>query len=180
MKIYTKTGDTGDTSLFGGKRVGKDSLRIETYGTVDELNSVLGVCRSLNTHKEIDDILDEIQRSLFILGADLSTPYEVKTQSQSRIISSHISRLESHIDSIESTLTSLKNFILPGGTTVAAMLHFARTICRRAERLAVQLSQKESIGEQPIIYLNRLSDLLFVIARKANTISKTNEITWVP
>lgn len=180
MKIYTKTGDKGETGLFGGRRVSKDSLRIEAYGTVDELNSVIGLCRSMNTVKEIDSILEEIQHDLFTLGADMSTPLDSGNLSLKRIHINDVSRLERHIDSIDATLELLKNFILPGGSRSAALLHFARTVCRRAERLTVRLNQSESIGEQPIVYLNRLSDLLFVLARRVNALSNTPETKWNP
>jgi cob(I)alamin adenosyltransferase len=179
LKIYTKTGDTGETSLFGGKRVPKDSLRIEAYGTVDELNSVIGVCRSVNTVNEVDVILEEIQNDLFTLGADLAAPQPSKKKNK-RIQSSDISRLEHHIDKIELLLQPLRNFILPGGNRTAAMIHFARTVCRRAERLAVKLSHEESIDEFSVVYLNRLSDLLFVLGRRVNTLSSTPEIKWNP
>ncbi len=178
MKIYTKTGDKGDTSLFGGKRVRKNNLRIETYGTVDELNSTIGVCRSINTVKEIDAILEEIQNDLFTLGADLATPADTCIKKTKHIHASAVSRLEQHIDKLEPQLEPLRQFILPGGNRTAAMLHLARTICRRAERLAVHLSNEESIGENPIVYLNRLSDLLFVLARWSNALSHTSEMKW--
>jgi len=179
LKIYTKTGDKGETSLFGGKRVPKDSLRIEAYGTVDELNSVIGVCRSVNTVKEVDSILEEIQNDLFTLGADLATPQSSENKIQ-RIQSSDISRLEHHIDRIELLLEPLRNFILPSGNRAAAMLHLARTVCRRAERLVVKLAHEESINESSIVYLNRLSDLFFVLGRWVNTLSNTPEIKWNP
>jgi len=179
LKIYTKTGDKGETSLFGGKRVPKDSLRIEAYGTVDELNSVIGVCRSVNTVKEVDSILEEIQNDLFTLGADLATPQSSENKIQ-RIQSSDISRLEHHIDRIELLLEPLRNFILPSGNRAAAMLHLARTVCRRAERLVVKLAHEESVNESSVIYLNRLSDLLFVLGRRVNTLSSTPEIKWNP
>ena len=176
MKIYTKTGDKGETSLAGGKRVLKNSLRIEAYGTVDELNSIIGICRSLHPPKEIDSILDRIQNDLFTLGADLAAP--AGTSNIKRIEPEYINRLEQFIDSIEPTLEPLRNFILPGGMQCAATAHFARTVCRRAERLVVQLSQEDNIGSQPVIYLNRLSDLLFVIARKINALNGTTETMW--
>ena len=178
MKIYTKTGDKGETSLFGGKRVPKDSLRIEAYGTVDELNSIIGVCRSLTPAKEIDSILEEIQNDLFTLGADLATPQDSQSKAVKRIQASDTSRLEQHIDAVEPKLEPLKSFILPGGSQLAALLHFARTVCRRAERVVVHLSRTEQIGEQPVIYLNRLSDLLFVLTRLANKLSDTLETKW--
>jgi len=187
MKIYTKTGDGGETGLFGGKRVSKDSKRIEAYGTVDELNSVLGLVRSLlkavpplaemNSAKKIDAILEQIQGDLFTLGADLATPLDANS-STARIQSADVLRIEKHIDAIDPELKPLKNFILPGGTQVAAMLHFARTVCRRAERRVVKLAKKEPIGESPVIYLNRLGDLLFVLARYANHLENREEQQW--
>jgi cob(I)alamin adenosyltransferase len=179
MKIYTKTGDKGETSLFGGKRVPKDALRIEAYGSVDELNSVIGLCRASNPAHQIDSILEEIQNDLFTLGADLATPHDAASSKQiKRISSDDAVRLEKHIDAIEPSLEPLKTFILPGGSRSAAMLHFARTVCRRAERLVVQLGREEYLGEQPVIYLNRLSDLLFMMARWANALSHTPEVKW--
>ena len=180
MKIYTKTGDKGETSLFGGKRVSKDSLRIEAYGTVDELNSIIGVCRSMNTVQEVDAILHEIQYDLFTLGADLATPETLQSKSVKRIQVSDTARLESHIDMIETKVTPLTSFILPGGHRSAAMMHYARTVCRRAERCVVQLSHEEKISDQSIIYLNRLSDLLFMVARWVNTLNNTPETKWDP
>ena len=178
MKIYTKTGDNGSTGLFGGKRVQKDSLRIEAYGTVDELNSVIGLCRASNPANEIDAILEEIQNHLFTLGADLATPHDAIHTTTRRINADDIFLLEKHIDIIDPSLEPLKSFILPGGSRSSAMLHFARTVCRRAERLVVQLGKEEQIGELPVIYLNRLSDLLFVVARWSNALSHTPEVKW--
>lgn len=178
MKIYTKTGDRGETSLFGGRRLPKDALRIEAYGTIDELNSILGICRSFNTDPQADDLLNEIQNDLFTLGADLATPQSLENKSIPRIQSSDVSRLEKHIDTIEPKLEPLRSFILPGGDQTAAMLHHARTVCRRAERLVVRLVREEHVGEDNVIYLNRLSDLLFVMARWMNTQTKTPETKW--
>ena len=178
MKIYTKSGDAGETSLFGGTRVAKDALRIEAYGTVDELNSLIGVCRSMNAVREVDAILDQIQHDLFTLGADLATPRSVRAGKVRRIGAREIRRLEKHIDMVEPLLAPLKHFILPGGSRSAAMLQFARTVCRRAERSVVHLSHAEKIGSQPTIYLNRLSDLLFVIGRRVNALSSTPETIW--
>jgi len=177
MKIYTKTGDKGETSLHGGKRVRKDSLRIVTYGTVDELNSHLGVVRSFNTVKKIDVLLHDVQRDLFTLGADLATP---ATSGPARISQIEISRLEKDIDTFERELPELKHFILPGGNRTASMLHVARTICRRAERLAVRLSHRESLSSEPQIYLNRLSDFLFILARYSNMLGDSPEEEWIP
>jgi cob(I)alamin adenosyltransferase len=178
MKIYTRTGDKGETSLFGGKRVGKENIRIEAYGTVDELNSVIGMCRSVKPAPEVDRILETVQNDLFALGADLATPISSKSRSIKRVKPPAVSQLERHIDSIDATLPPLKNFILPCGSVAAAKLHYARTVCRRAERIVVQLSRQEQIGTTPAIYLNRLSDLLFVLARKVNALEKIPETKW--
>jgi cob(I)alamin adenosyltransferase len=178
MKIYTTTGDQGETSLFGGKRVPKDALRIEAYGTVDELNSSLGVARSLKPAKELDEILEILQNDLFVLGADLATPVEKQNGIVERIRQEHITRIEKIIDSVEARLTPLSSFILPCGSQVAAQLHLARTICRRAERCVVKLSREERTESHCVMYLNRISDLLFVLARRANQIDGVEETPW--
>ena len=178
MRIYTRKGDKGETALFGGKRVPKDSLRIEVFGTVDELNSVIGICRSLKPARELDNLLEDIQHDLFGLGADLASVKPPPKMEGGRIKSSDVDRLERHIDKIEGKLRPLRNFILPGGSEPASMIHFARTVCRRAERLLVRLARTEKGGEVPLIYLNRLSDLLFVMARRENARSKSPEIKW--
>ncbi|MEK9137237.1 MAG: cob(I)yrinic acid a,c-diamide adenosyltransferase, partial [Bacteroidota bacterium] len=147
MKIYTKTGDKGDTSLFGGQRVPKDALRIEAYGTVDELNSALGVILADNTDKRIAEMLTQVQNQLFDLGADLATPRSSASRSIRRFDPKDALPLETVIDSLEAHLKPLKRFILPGGSPVAARIHFARTICRRAERAVVRLSRNEDIGD---------------------------------
>ncbi len=180
MKIYTKTGDSGKTSLFGGKRVPKDALRVETFGTVDELNTLIGIVRAGKVNSTIDSILEEIQNDLFTLGADLATPKDPVGKRIKRIDASSVTRLENRIDAIDPTLKPLRNFILPGGNRTSALLHFARAICRRAERLAVKLEREEHIGRRPVMYLNRLSDLLFVLARKANALGNVHEKTWKP
>lgn len=180
MKIYTKTGDKGDTSLFGGQRVPKDALRIEAYGTVDELNSILGMVRAENTDSQIDKVLAQVQNHLFDLGSDLATPRSLQTKRVKRIEPKDADPLEKVIDSLEEHLKPLRRFILPGGSPVAARLHFARTICRRAERAVVRLSRNEDIGEGITVYLNRLSDLLFVLARYANHLARVSETTWKP
>ena len=177
MKIYTKKGDKGDTSLFGGHRVPKDALRIEAYGTVDELNSVLGIVRSDLDEVEVDRILKKIQQDLFALGADLATPRSTAKNIR-RFQARDAQPLEHTIDRLDASLKPLRKFILPGGSSAAARLHFARTVCRRAERAVVRLSRNEDIGEGCGIYLNRLSDLLFVLARYANRLSDTPESTW--
>lgn len=179
MKIYTKSGDKGETSLFGGVRVSKDSLRIESYGSVDELNCILGITRSLTPNKTIDSILRKIQNQLFILGADLATPKSHRRPVIPRISKSHFLFLEKVIDTLEKELPPLKTFILPGGSPVASSLHFARTVCRRAERHVVRLSKTEETGDAVLIYLNRLSDLLFVMARYANVCENHQEVKWV-
>jgi len=179
MKIYTKTGDKGETGLFGGKRVQKDALRIEAYGAVDELNSVIGLVRALRPKKKIDGILETIQNDLFILGAELAAPDQSKNRSIPRITRSSSRSLETFIDTIELSLDPIKAFILPGGTIVASHLHVARTVCRRAERSVVRLSHSEDVASDVIVYLNRLSDLLFVLARCANRLEKKKEVQWV-
>ena len=178
MKIYTRTGDTGDTSLFGGQRVPKDALRIEAYGTVDELNSVIGVTIAECDDEEIARILAGLQRNLFELGADLATPRPSSRKSVRRIEPRDSTSLEQTIDTLESKLKTLRSFILPGGSPLAARLHVARTVCRRAERCVVRLSRHEDIGDGLIVYLNRLSDLLFVLARFANSRANVPEMRW--
>ncbi len=179
MKIYTTTGDQGETSLFGGRRVSKDALRIEAYGTVDELNSSLGVARSWKPAKDIDDILGGLQNDLFILGADLATPVDKQKGTAERIRREHISHIEQVIDSIEIRLNPLTSFIIPGGSHVAAQLHLARTICRRAERFVVKLSREEQTEPHCVVFLNRVSDLLFVLARYANQVGGVEETPWI-
>jgi cob(I)alamin adenosyltransferase len=180
MKIYTRTGDRGDTSLFGGQRVPKDALRIEAYGTVDELNSVIGIVRADNAEPALDATLERVQDELFVLGADLATPRSLEKKGVGRIAHTEADRLEQEIDRFEAGLKPLKSFILPGGSPVAARMHFARTVCRRAERIVVRLSRNEDIGDDIIIYLNRLSDLLFVLARYANHTARVPEVKWKP
>ncbi|MBI5473216.1 MAG: cob(I)yrinic acid a,c-diamide adenosyltransferase [Ignavibacteriae bacterium] len=180
MKIYTKTGDKGDTSLFGGQRVPKDALRIEAYGTVDELNSLLGVVRSDNVNADIDGVLEHVQNQLFNLGADLATPRSTSAKNIIRIGPKDAQLLEKMIDKFDAHLKPLKSFVIPGGARVAARLHFARTVCRRAERVAVRLSRNEDIGDDITVYLNRLSDLLFVLARYANHVANVPETKWKP
>lgn len=179
MKIYTKTGDTGETALFGGKRVPKDALRIEAYGSADELNSVLGIVRSLQPAPVIDTAVAKIQSQLFELGADLATPNGQKSSYIPRIKKKHVAMLEKMIDRLDAQLEPLKVFVLPGGSLVASHLHLARTVCRRAERAAVTLARTENIGEHVVTYLNRLSDLLFVMARYANMKEKYPEPKWL-
>jgi cob(I)alamin adenosyltransferase len=178
MKIYTKTGDQGDTSLFGGQRVPKSSIRIDAYGTVDELNAQLGVVRALQPEAEVDKILDQLQNQLFVLGADLAAPLDKPLIKVHRIQQNHVQDLENIIDMLDTGLEPLQSFILPGGPVVSAQLHVARAICRRAERLADELGRKEEIGKLPLVYLNRLADLLFVLARYMNKHLGAQETKW--
>lgn len=180
MKIYTKTGDKGDTSLFGGQRVPKDALRIEAYGTIDELNSILGRVQAESSDKRISEIIATVQKELFALGADLATPRSAPSKLVRRFEPKDAHTLEKLIDGLESRVKPLKSFILPGGSTIAAQIHVARTVCRRAERAVVRLSRNEDIGTGIMVYLNRLSDLLFVLARYANQAAGIPETTWKP
>jgi cob(I)alamin adenosyltransferase len=179
MKIYTKTGDDGTTGLFAGGRVRKDSARIRAYGDVDELNSHLGKVRSLDTTNIFAEAFDKLQRLLFNLGADLATPLIAKN-SIPRIIESDAPSLEVLIDLFELELPPLTHFILPGGSQLASELHVARTVARRAEREIVALSQTEDIGSAIEPFINRLSDLLFVMARYANFKLGVAENPWIP
>jgi cob(I)alamin adenosyltransferase len=181
MKIYTKTGDTGQTGLFGGGRVPKDDLRVEAYGDVDELNAVLGMARCIEMMPRIDEVLVPIQRDLFAIGALLATPDRDRMAShleKARIDESRIIELEHAIDDGEAELEPLRAFIIPGGTPKAAALHVARTVCRRAERHVVRLQHDVELPAMAIIYLNRLSDLLFTLARLANRRAGVGEVTW--
>ena len=181
MKIYTKTGDTGQTGLFGGGRVPKDDIRVEAYGDVDELNAVLGVARSVEMMPRIDEVLVPIQRDLFAIGALLATPNRDKMAQhlqKARIDDGRIAELERAIDEGEAELEPLMAFIIPGGTPKAAALHVARTVCRRAERHVVRLQREVELPAVAIIYLNRLSDLLFTLARVANRRAGAGEVTW--
>jgi cob(I)alamin adenosyltransferase len=181
MKIYTKTGDQGSTGLFGGGRVPKDDIRVEAYGDVDELNAVLGMARSVETMPRIDEVLVPIQRDLFAIGALLATPDRDKMAlhlQKARIDEGRIAELERAIDEGEAELEPLTAFILPGGTTKAAALHVARTVCRRAERHVVRLQHEVELPALAVIYLNRLSDLLFTLARVANRRAGAGEVTW--
>ena len=173
-RIYTRTGDNGTAGLFGGKRVSKDSPRLWAYGTVDELNSVLGVARSANKSRKLDRILAGIQNDLFDLGAELASP----NSSASQVQPQQVAKLEELIDELEADLPALTAFILPGGAPTGAALHVARTICRRAERYCVRLAHKETIGEHVIPYLNRLGDALFVLARWTNRREGARETKW--
>ena len=169
-RIYTMTGDDGTTGLIGGKRVFKDALRVEAYGSVDELNALVGVARSCRLSSRADEILALVQDDLFTIGANLAAPEEIDPAEWKipPVTAESVKRLEQAIDEIDAGLRPLRNFILPGGTLPAAMLHAARTVARRAERACVALSHTEKVEPQIICYLNRLSDLCFVLARAAN------------
>jgi cob(I)alamin adenosyltransferase len=178
MKIYTKTGDAGETGLWGGQRVSKDALRVHAYGTADECNAAIGVARAAGLDAGLDAILNQVQAQLFVVGADLATPGEGGA-SIPRVGAEEIGFLEAQIDALEAELEPLKQFILPGGTAAAASLHLARTICRRAERWSVSLAHEEAISADVLMYLNRLSDFLFVAARAANARAATPDVPWV-
>jgi cob(I)alamin adenosyltransferase len=181
VKIYTKTGDSGDTGLFGGGRVPKDDPRVEAYGDVDELNAVLGMARAVEQMPRIDEVLVPVQRDLFAIGALLATPDREKMAQhleKARIDERRVAELEQAIDDAESELEALRAFIVPGGTPKAAALHVARTVCRRAERHVVTLQRVVELPGLVVIYLNRLSDLLFTLARLANKRAGAGEVTW--
>lgn len=177
MKIYTKTGDGGTTSLFGGERVDKNSARINAYGTIDELNSLIGVVISFKPQGELAKKLSRIQSELFSLGAGLATPTSVKVKIP-KIDKSNIAKLEKEIDGWNLKLPQLRNFILPGGSVIGSHLHLARTVARRAERAVVALASSEKISKNDIIYINRLSDWFFMLARYANSLDDEKEVVW--
>jgi cob(I)alamin adenosyltransferase len=186
MKLYTRSGDDGTTGLFGGGRVGKDHPRVEAYGTVDELNSCIGlaaaacdpshaVCRSILA------IFAELQSRLFDIGADLATPQGASHEAKIlRVGEQHVAEAERWIDQIDGGNSAMKTFVMPGGTELAARLHLARTVCRRAERAMVHLSRTEAVNPQAIIYMNRISDLLFAMARRANKEAGAPDVPWTP
>ena len=178
-KVYTRTGDDGTTSLGGGGRVAKDSARVEAYGTVDELNSHLGVAIASGLDAALAEALGAIQNDLFHLGSDLCVTEEDKSaRPVPRIEARHVDALERLIDRLSEELPPLENFVLPGGSAGAAQLHVARAVCRRAERLVVALSRNEAVGEHVIVYLNRLSDALFVMARWENRRKGVPDVLW--
>lgn len=180
MKIYTRRGDAGDTDLFGGPRVGKDEARVEAYGAVDELNAALGVARAASGHEDLRTLGAQIQSVLFDLGACLATP-DPERRARSGISGpgpAEVEALEAQIDRFEAELAPLRSFILPGGTPAAAAFHVARTVCRRAERRAVALHRVETLEASLLRYLNRLSDLLFVLARLENARAGVGDVAW--
>jgi len=182
MKIYTKTGDKGETGLFGGERVSKNNLRLNAYGSIDELNSFLGLAIVEVASIEIKNVLNDLQKKLFVLGSDLATPETEKNAKLNitRLPDSYILDTEKTIDNFEAKLDELKNFILPGGSKGSALLHICRTISRRAEREVVALKNTEHIGENIVIFLNRLSDLFFVLSRFENKYSNIPDTKWIP
>ncbi|KAA3615739.1 MAG: cob(I)yrinic acid a,c-diamide adenosyltransferase [Calditrichaeota bacterium] len=179
MKIYTGYGDEGKTALFGGETVKKNHLRVEMYGTLDELNSLLGLLRNKNNDDDVDAILKNIQNELFTYGSEIATPKAAKLdQFTDHISETHISALENAIDKLSEKVPPLKQFILPGGSEAACYAHQSRTVCRRAERMLIKLAEEIEIRGQLIIYLNRLSDLFFVIARYQNVINSVDDTVW--
>lgn len=180
MKIYTKTGDVGETSLFGGKRVLKSELRIDTYGTVDELNSWIGLLRDVSTDAAQKDLLKEIQDRLFTLGSSLAAdPSNTKLKTPD-LHESDVELLEKSIDAMDEQLEPLRNFVLPGGHVFVSYCHIARTVCRRAERLCVALHHSSEVLPITIKYLNRLSDFLFTLSRKMAKDLGAEEVNWLP
>jgi cob(I)alamin adenosyltransferase len=183
-KVYTRTGDNGTTGLADGSRIPKTSLRLESYGTIDELNSILGLCRthanqiSAQRSQWLDSTLEAVQNDLFNLGADFATPMEGRWTGMLLVNADDVSALEKLIDSCQEELAPLKEFVLPGGTTLNAFLHLARTVCRRAERHSVSLQEKEKVNPHGVPYLNRLSDFLFVVSRWVLVGTPAQEVMW--
>ena len=181
MKIYTKTGDAGDTGLFGGGRVPKDHVRVQAYGDVDELNSAIGIARATAPVAFMDDLLESIQRDLFALGGHLATPHPEKVKKaleKAELSEARVALFERTMDEADQELPALKAFVLPAGTPKAAALHLARTVCRRAERSVIALSHEHEVPALFLVYLNRLSDLLFTLARLANHRDGKGDVTW--
>ncbi len=181
MKIYTRTGDSGSTALFGGGRVSKDHIRVAAYGDVDELNSVIGLVRATAPREFEDALLESIQQDLFSIGGHLATPDPDKARKaleKASLSADQVAEFERVIDAADRELPALTAFVLPAGTPKAAALHVARTICRRAERQVVHLAAQETVPELFLVYLNRLSDLLFTLARLANHRAGTGDVTW--
>jgi len=185
MKLYTRTGDDGTTGLLGGGRVGKDDVRVEAYGTVDETNACLGLAAAgcdgeRAVHRRFVEILGELQSRLFDIGADLATPEASKQKAKiRRIVGEDTVELERWIDEIDGANEAMRSFVLPGGTELAARLHLARTVCRRAERRMVALARVEAVNGEAMKYVNRLGDLLFAMARRANGEAGVGDVAWV-
>jgi cob(I)alamin adenosyltransferase len=185
-RVYTRTGDKGNTALVGGRRVAKDSPRIESYGTIDELNSVIGLARAFNAdkldqgeaHRYLDEVLAKIQDELFDLGSELATPEDAAYAGMYRVGAGEVKRIEETIDHCQKDLAPLQSFILPGGGKIGAFLHQCRTVCRRAEREILRLSRAEDLSEWPLKYVNRLSDLFFVLARWVAKHGGEKEVLW--
>ena len=185
-RVYTRTGDKGETALVGGKRVPKDSVRIEAYGTIDELNSIVGLARVFNeerlqegeAHRFLDEVLRKIQDELFDLGSELATPPDFTYEGMYRVGEREVKRLEEIIDQCQKDLAPLKSFVLPGGGKIGGYLHQCRTVCRRAEREILRLSRVEQLSEWPLKYVNRLSDLFFVLSRWVGKHTGEREYLW--
>jgi len=183
-RVYTRTGDTGETALVGGRRVAKDSPRIEAYGTIDELNAIVGLARVFNAesrgerHEWLDAVLRRLQSELFDLGSELATPEDAVYEGMFRVGPEQVTALEELIDECQKDLEPLKSFVLPGGGRVGGFLHQARTVCRRAERRVLELSRAEALSEWPLKYVNRLSDLLFVLSRWVGKHLGETEYLW--
>ena len=185
-RVYTRTGDRGETALVGGRRVAKDSARIEAYGTIDELNAVLGLARVFNAerletaegHRWLDDVLRRLQDELFDLGSELATPEDGAYEGMFRVSEAQVKALEALIDECQKELKPLKSFVLPGGGRIGAFLHQARTVCRRAERRVLTLSRDEPVGPCALTYVNRLGDLLFVLSRWVGQRLGETEYLW--
>lgn len=181
MKIYTKTGDAGETGLFGGGRVSKDDERVDAYGEVDELNATLGLARSLSMPADLDALLQRIQDQLFTVGSVLATPLGTKAAAHiPQIKPEWVETMEKAIDAFETELSPMTHFILPGGSQASSALHLARTVCRRAERRVVPLLREGKASGEVGVFLNRLSDLLFVMARVANHRAGVPDVKWIP
>ncbi len=176
MKIYTRTGDGGETSLFAGGRIEKSAARVHAYGTLDELNSVLGMVLTCDVPDALRPMLEERQNEIFEVGADLATPLSANNAKVTRLTADFTEKLEHEIDTMNAQLAPLKQFVLPGGSEAAATLHLARTVCRRAERWTVAI--EDDINEHARIYINRLADWLFIAARYANHLADVSEIKW--
>ena len=181
MKIYTKTGDDGRTGLFGGERVSKSDARVDAYGSVDETNACLGVARAAGLSPDVDATLERVQAELFVLGAELATPASHRARLRLPLLAAEqVRALEAEIDRLEAVLPPLTSFVLPAGSAAASALHLARTVCRRAERAVVAIQSSAEVRAELVFYLNRLSDLLFVMARHQNQHAGVPDVAWAP